>query len=71
MAVELPKPDTKTELLLLAVVERFDALLEALAPDDPVNVEARRLATAVDAAAKAATTPSPRKRAPKRTAEEA
>jgi hypothetical protein len=55
MPVELPKPDTKPELLLLAVVERLDALLAALAPPaDP-----------------APPTPSPRKRAPKRSAEEA
>jgi hypothetical protein len=46
-------PDTKAELLLLAVVERLDALLEALTPPaepDPTP------------------TPAPRKRAPKNNA---
>lgn len=52
MATDLPKPDTKSELLLLALVERLDALLAAVTPPPPEP-------------------PAPRKRAPKRTAEEA
>lgn len=35
MAAEIPKPDTKAEQLLLAVVERLDALLAVLAPPPP------------------------------------
>ena len=43
MPVELPKPDTKGELLLLAVVERLDALLAALAPEpEPTSDPAPR-----------------------------
>lgn len=50
MAVELPKPDTKPELLLLAVVERLDALLAVLAPEPEPTPEPA---------------PAPRKRATK------
>lgn len=32
MPSNLPKPDTTTDVLLVAVVERLDALLAALAP---------------------------------------
>lgn len=35
MAVDIPKPDTKAEQLLLALVERMDALLEVLAEPAP------------------------------------
>ena len=52
----LPPPTSTTDVYLLAVVERLDAVLEALTPPaDPAPTPA----------------PSPRKRAPKRSAEEA
>lgn len=35
MPANLPKPDTTTDVLLAAVVERLDALLAALTPDAP------------------------------------
>jgi hypothetical protein len=49
--VELPKPDTKPELLLLALVERLDAILDLLTPAPEPTPEP--------------ITPAPRKRAPK------
>lgn len=49
-------PDTKGELLLMAVVERLDALLAALTPEPPAAPEPA---------------PTPRKRAPKQPPKEA
>jgi hypothetical protein len=58
--------DTKSELLLAAVVERLDAVVEALAAAAPQSqIES------ITAPLVATPTPSPRKRAPKRSAEEA
>lgn len=42
MAAPLPKPDTTTDVLLAAVVERLDALLEALAPQPPAPAPRKR-----------------------------
>lgn len=42
MAADLPKPTTTTDVLLVAVVERLDALLEALTPEPPAPATRRR-----------------------------